>query len=533
MKKLTLITAILLCFALLFVGCTPKTETTETQEDATKAPAASEDKQEDQTEEETQEVAEEVVEMTAMGQFVADFNFDDPVLAALCDAVGVDIEWELIPNSSYNERLTIVLTSDEMPDIMYLPDSKFYRDCYEDEYIVPLTEYIANAENIQMYEDPSSLIAATAADGEIYGLPRNSVPRTDGYAVRMDWLNNLGMTLPENGEVTLDEFTEIMRAFTEDDPDGNGVADTYGLTQRATNGELLPPDRIQAAFGASSQFEIAPEGSEYEYMNPQYSLTDTSYLEAVEYTNMLWESGYIDPNWPANDGNAYADRFKAGVAGATNCFGGWIAGWKSDMAANFPDVEIGYIYGIKDDNGSVKARSILGANVYGYWTVSKDGAGKEQKVIDFFNYMLSDEGWDTIYYGVEDYHYTVEGGEKVFNDDYLAYNATKSYMAMVRRSNSPNLWLSPHLPQADRDAMATVINQCIENVLPSLDLKYTPEAASNPNYIDYQTTYRTTLSKIITGDSSADEWVPMLEGWYEAGGEEYIQEMNEYIKSIQ
>jgi putative aldouronate transport system substrate-binding protein len=81
--------------------------------------------------------------------------------------------------------------------------------------------------------------------------------------------------------------------------------------------------------------------------------------------------------------------------------------------------------------------------------------------------------------------------------------------------------------------MATVINQCIENVLPSLDLKYTPEAASNPNYIDYQTTYRTTLSKIITGDSSADEWVPMLEGWYEAGGEEYIQEMNEYIKSIQ
>lgn len=527
MKKFTLIMAVLLCFVMLFAACTPKEESAETTKKATEAPAT-----EAKTEEEATQEPEEIVEMTAMGSFKPEFDFQDPVLLSIYEAVGINVEWEIIPNSSYNERLTIVITSDELPDIMYLPDSEFYKDSYEDGFILPLTEYIANAENIQMYEDPASLIAATAPDGELYGLPRNSVPRTDGYAVRIDWLENLGMSLSADGNVTMDEFNEILRAFTEDDPDGNGVADTYGFTERATNGELEPPTRVQSAFGASSQFEIAPAGSKYEYMNPQYSLDDTSYLEALEYTNMLWEAGYIDPNWPANDGSARYDRFKAGIAGVTYCFGGWMASWKAAMIENFPDVKLGYIYGIKDASGNVAARSTLGANVYGYWTVSKNGAGKEQKVIDFFNQMLSDEGWDTIYYGVEGYHFTVENGEKVFNDNYTAYNTTKSYMAMVRRSNSPNLWLSPHLPQEDRDAMAAVINQCITNVLPSLDLKFSPDAATNPNYIDYKTTYKTAVSKIITGDMESDEWLPMLEEWYTAGGEEYISEMNEYIKSL-
>ena len=370
-----------------------------------------------------------------------------------------------------------------------------------------------------MYKDKSSLIAATAADGEIYGLPRNSVPRTDGYVIRLDWLENLGMSLPADGNATRDEFAEILRAFTEDDPDGNGVGDTYGLTLRAVSGELIPSTKLGQgtnavifSFGASRQFEIAPAGSDYEYMNPMYSKSDTSFLNILEHLNVLWENGYIDPNWPANDGNAYEDRFKAGVAGMSSCFDGWMANWKADMITNFPDAKLGYIYGIKDENGSVAARSTLGANIYGYWTVSKDGAGKEQKVVDFFNYMLSDEGWDLIYYGVEGYHYTVENGEKVFNENYTTYNSTKSYMAMVRRSNSPNLWLSPHLPQEDRDAMGEIINQCIANVLPSLDLSHTAEAESNPNFIDYMTTYVTMVSKIITGDASPDEWLPMLEG---------------------
>ena len=43
--------------------------------------------------------------------------------------------------------------------------------------------------------------------------------------IRQDWLDNLKLEVP----TTIDELEEVMRAFTEDDPDGNGQDDTYGL----------------------------------------------------------------------------------------------------------------------------------------------------------------------------------------------------------------------------------------------------------------------------------------------------------------
>ena len=527
MRRFTILIAVLVCIALVFSGCKESTQpegedkATEAKETTTETTEATEAPSEDQ----------EIVEITGMGKFYADFDLENAVLLNMYEAVGINISWEIVPVENYTERLTIVISSDDMPDIIFAPDEKLYKDMYTEGMLQPLNAAIDNCPNILQYEDATSLVAATAADGNIYGLPRNSVPRTDGFAVRQDWLDAVGITLPENGIVTLDQFTEIMCAFTEDDPDGNGEDDTYGWTVRSYDGELHAPPRILHAFGSSGQFEIAPEGSEYEYMNPKFSLTDTSYVEALKYMNTLWESGYIDPNWPANSSNVYMDRFKAGIGGAAEAFGGWLVSWRNTLQENYPDAEVGFIYGIEDPDGSVVARSTLGANTFGYWTVTKNDEGKEQNVMAFFDYMLSDEGWSTVFHGIEGVHYTVEDGKKVYNEEYEVYATNKSDMAMVRRSNSPELWLSPSLPDEDIEFMREVIDQCIVNVLPSLDINHSPDAESNPEYIDFMTTVSTTQSKIITGELEPEAWYTMLEEWYERGGTEYIEEMNEFIKN--
>jgi putative aldouronate transport system substrate-binding protein len=59
-------------------------------------------------------------------------------------------------------------------------------------------------------------------------------------------------------------------------------------------------------------------------------------------------------------------------------------------------------------------------------------------------------------------------------------------------------------------------------------------AADNPEFIDYsQKTYAQTISKIIVGELPVSAYDELLEGWYENGGEEYVQQMNEYIKSME
>ena len=62
----------------------------------------------------------------------------------------------------------------------------------------------------------------------VMGIP-NVQPQADAPImvwVRQDWLDKLGLEGPE----TLDDVEAIARAFMEQDPDGNGAADTYGLT---------------------------------------------------------------------------------------------------------------------------------------------------------------------------------------------------------------------------------------------------------------------------------------------------------------
>ena len=72
------------------------------------------------------------------------------------------------------------------------------------------------------------LIAKYEKDGKLYCIPtaRVSDQHRNVLGIRQDWLDNLGLDVPE----TIEEFEEVMRAFTEDDPDGNGKDDTYGLT---------------------------------------------------------------------------------------------------------------------------------------------------------------------------------------------------------------------------------------------------------------------------------------------------------------
>ena len=43
---------------------------------------------------------------------------------------------------------------------------------------------------------------------------------------RQDWLDKLGLKYPE----TLDDMKNVLIAFTNNDPDGNGKNDTYGYT---------------------------------------------------------------------------------------------------------------------------------------------------------------------------------------------------------------------------------------------------------------------------------------------------------------
>ncbi|GAA0945180.1 sugar ABC transporter substrate-binding protein [Kribbella koreensis] len=69
----------------------------------------------------------------------------------------------------------------------------------------------------------SALASATAGDGKVYGVPYSA--QASALLIRKDWRAKTGLPVPK----TLEQFTALAKAFTTQDPDGNGKADTYGL----------------------------------------------------------------------------------------------------------------------------------------------------------------------------------------------------------------------------------------------------------------------------------------------------------------
>ena len=75
------------------------------------------------------------------------------------------------------------------------------------------------------YNDPLAIDLVTF-NGQQYGLPEPPpIPRREGLVIRKDWLDKLSLDVPSTPE----ELLEVALAFTEQDPDGNGQDDTYGL----------------------------------------------------------------------------------------------------------------------------------------------------------------------------------------------------------------------------------------------------------------------------------------------------------------
>ncbi|WP_309121142.1 extracellular solute-binding protein, partial [Paenibacillus sp.] len=209
-------------------------------------------------------------------KIMANFNPADvaPADQALFDkveaALNVDLEWIVPPSTGYKEQLQLSLVSGDYPDMVMFPaeTDETFLNAVNEGIVIPVNPFLDLLPNIKQYTyDVSWEALETLRDGNIYGIPRTSVARNDGFIIRQDWLDNLGIQVPESREVTIDQFTDILRKFTFDDPDGNGKNDTYGFAGYLNTTKLIDPI-LSSQFGNLGWQKSS--GGEFEYMTPMY-----------------------------------------------------------------------------------------------------------------------------------------------------------------------------------------------------------------------------------------------------------------------
>lgn len=141
---------------------------------------------------------------------------------------------------------------------------------------------------------------------------------------RLDWLETLGIepkgnveNIDEEGRVwitdtgfTQDELTEILRLFTEGDPDGNGQKDTLGMSGPGTHASNFFWTWLDIAgyYGFGDQ-NVEENGKTTEWY------ASSKYKDFLKYAHSLYEAGYVDPETVVLNTNQFWEKGGAGRFG--------------------------------------------------------------------------------------------------------------------------------------------------------------------------------------------------------------------------
>ena len=123
-------------------------------------------------------------------------------------------------------------------------------------------------------------------DGNLICIPALPADQAWSFLIRKDWLETLGLSMPTNTA----ELLEVLKAFTFNDPDGNGADDTYGITS-AGGGKGVGELGHMINFFGSPGFHIGDDG---EVTHP---ILNGDYKNYLDFLKEIIDLKVIDPDW--------------------------------------------------------------------------------------------------------------------------------------------------------------------------------------------------------------------------------------------
>ena len=123
------------------------------------------------------------------------------------------------------EKFSSLVNSGQVPDaFFYLTDQGAYKTYVENDIVLPLDSVVDNGTPYLNKLLQTDQFVNTKINNKFYFMPLGA-PDGVGLFVRRDWMEKLNIKDPS----TMDELALMFRRFTEEDPDGDGKANTVGL----------------------------------------------------------------------------------------------------------------------------------------------------------------------------------------------------------------------------------------------------------------------------------------------------------------
>ncbi len=285
----------------------------------------------------------------------------------------------------------------------YGPDGAFYA----------LNDYWDYLPNFRAYLDDNPDVEAviTAYDGNIYHIPYiqdGDTART--WFIRMDWLDNLGLEVP----TTVQELEDVLIAFRDDDPNGNGLKDEipyfndkYTEMMRLVN---LWDARCYGQDASTERVIPREDGTVY------HAWTADEFKTGIYNISRWYDMGLIDKEIFTKGNAARREYLPGDIGGVTH---EWVA---STSAYNDTAGIDGFHFGvfappITENGNQWEEHSRLKVRPDG-WAVSHNCKNPEE-LFAYMDYFFSDYGRIISNYGIEGISYELVDGHPTFTEEVL------------------------------------------------------------------------------------------------------------------
>ena len=458
-------------------------------------------------------------------------------------------------DEQYTDNVTMVIAQNDLPDVMIVEDLDELQYLVDNDMIADLTDSYNNCMSDTIKNIYGSygrdILDVVTFDGKIMAIPETNI--SDGpnlIWLRKDWMDALGLSAPR----TLSDVEEIIRQFKEKDPGHNGEGNTVGLVCDTSlcggcgYSSEYTLDIIFAAYGAFPKQWIYDEDG-----NVVYGSVQPEAKEALAHIHELYKEGILDQDFLMRTSSNLIELIVDGQCGSF--FGPWWAPNNPLMQAveQNKDAEWQPYLIATEESGLTSYHT---QNPSGKYIVVRKGyeypeiACKIVSVLfDYLRYNDRDNQEIVDYYKENvdptarpfainvDYNNALQicygelnhvfAGDKSADDlnvlEYSYYEACESYLKDAENASAED-WAA----YTSRITACKILNDGRTNKVESLYFGETETMVTD--WWSLENLESDTYLKIVTGESSLDEFDRFVENWYQNGGETITKEVRAEIE---
>lgn len=432
---------------------------------------------------------------------------DDPLIQEIERYTNTELDITWVSEEAYDDKVSATIASGKLPDVMLVRQLKHASAINAQKSgifwdILPFLEDTSNIKHIE-----STVIDNAMVDKHLFGVPKTQVVPGYGLIIRKDWLDNLGLRMPSSVE----EIYEAARAFTEEDPDQNGLNDTYGLQ---VHGSLEVLKQLALYLGAPNEW-----GMKDGWVMPDFLFP--AYVDAMDLLHRMLERGLINRDFPIAP--KYED-FNHGKAGMYFSSLEDAVTRHDDLLAADPLAVIDVAQNFEGPLGQ-RVRATKGYQ--GVYVMPKSSVltvEKARRIVDFLDRLGDRQMRNVFDWGIEGVHYTLEDG------------AVKPTDTPRNRDVGQLKWIDPRpLLAGGRSPLEQKIDRLMESninlaVMNRVESYYSRAYTLSGKQLE-RDIYEAQVN-YIQGDLNGAGWQHAVSNWRSSGGNKIIMDYTEQYYDI-